>query len=103
MKFNLMTLPGMNIMSRWLHITCQDTSPLISEMMDHSLPFSKRWRVKLHLAICEFCNYYKEQLEIIGILVHRLGEEEAPIYPEAKLSPEAKEKISKQLNASRKD
>ena len=103
MKLNLITLPGMNIISTWFHITCQDTSPLISEMMDHSMHFSKRWRAKLHLAICEVCRYYQEQLEIIGVLAHRLGEEEAPIYPEAKLSPEAKEKISKQLNASRKD
>jgi len=81
----------------WFNATCKDTSPLISEMMDHPLPFSKLWRLKFHLAICEVCRYYQEQLKTLRALAHRLGKEEAPADPETKLSLEAKEKIQQAL------
>ena len=84
----------------WFNINCKDTGPLISEMMDHSLPLSKRWRVKIHLAICGVCNYYLDQLKILRALAHRLGEEEALVGLDTKLSPEAKEKIQQALKNS---
>ena len=81
----------------WFDATCKDTSPLISERMDHPLPFSKLWRLKFHLAICYVCQYYQEKLKMLRALARRLGKEEAPADPETKLSQEAKEKIQQAL------
>ena len=84
----------------WLNATCKDTGPLVSETMDHSLPFSKRWRMKFHLVVCEACRHYQDQLKTLRALAQRLGKEEPPINPDAKLSPDAKEKIQKALKNS---
>ncbi len=97
MKSNSLMVKFLGKLTLWFNATCKDTSPLISERMDHSLPFSKLWRLKFHLAICEVCRYYQEQLKTLRALAHRLGKEEAPADPETKLSPEAKEKIQQAL------
>jgi predicted anti-sigma-YlaC factor YlaD len=80
-----------------LKLTCKDTSPLISEMMDHSLPLLDRWRVKLHLAMCEFCRYYQEQLEVLRKLSRYLGQEDAQTHNARFLTQERKGKIKSLL------
>ena len=100
MKSNTLMVKFLTKMMLWLDATCQDTSPLISEKMDHSLPFSKWWRLKFHLAICEVCRYYQDQLKALRALALRLGKEEASTGSETKLSPETKEKIQQALNHS---
>ena len=82
----------MDTMTRWLKITCADTSPLISEIMDHRLPFSKRWRLKIHLAICGVCRFYLKQLEVIRTLAKKLGREDSGFNQETRLSEECKER-----------
>jgi predicted anti-sigma-YlaC factor YlaD len=69
--------------------------------MDHSLPFPKRWRLQLHLTMCEVCRHYENQLETIRTLAHRLGEEKASIESKTKLSPEAKKKIQQTINRTK--
>ena len=76
-----------------LKITCEDTSALMSEMMDHDLPLIKRWRAKIHLAICGFCRYYKTQLETIRELARKLGREETKVPEDVALSPETRRKL----------
>ena len=87
-------------MNRWFKITCKDTTPLISELMDHKLPLGKRLRLKFHLGICGVCNLYKKQLEIIRALARKLGGEDAPTQKEAVLSENAKSKIKNSLKQS---
>ena len=74
-------------------LTCKEASPLISEMMDHRVSLWTRLRVKIHLAMCKFCEYYKEQLDILRRLAGKLGKEDGDSAPEHKLSPEAREKL----------
>lgn len=76
-----------------LKVTCKDTTPLISQMMDRSLPWSDRLRVRFHLAICRVCRYYQEQLRTLRDLGRRIGREDADALDNAVLSPERKEKI----------
>ncbi|MBI4389723.1 MAG: zf-HC2 domain-containing protein [Nitrospinae bacterium] len=76
-----------------LKITCKDTTPLISQMMDRALPWSDRFRVRIHLAICQVCRYYRVQLETLRGLGRRIGREDADALDNAVLSPERKEKI----------
>lgn len=87
-------------MIRKLRLTCEDTSPLISELMDHNLPLGKRMRLKFHLAMCTVCQFYQKQLEIIRALARKLGGEEAPSQKQAVLSVQAKTKIKDTLKQS---
>ena len=87
-------------MTQWFHATCRDTTPLISEMMDHTLPLGKRLRVRFHLAICDVCGFYKKQLETVRALARKLGKGEDPNQKKAVLSEEAKNKIKGSLKQS---
>ena len=87
-------------MIRKLQLTCEDTTPLISELIDHSLPLGKRVRLKFHLAMCSVCCFYKKQLEVIRALARKLREEEAPTQQNANLSEQAKTKIKDSLKQS---
>lgn len=89
----------MNTILGWLNLTCQDTSPLISEMMDHRVSFFKRLKIKIHLALCGVCLYYKGQLETISVLSKNLSQEDFPVKKDAALSQEAKDKIKKMIVA----
>ena len=44
---------------------CKKIAPLVSEAMDHPVSIVKQWKIKFHLLLCEFCHYYKEQLETV--------------------------------------
>ena len=83
--------------ARKLRVTCEDTAPLISELMDHDLPLRKRLRLKMHLAMCGVCNFYQTQLEVIRTLSRKLGGEDTPTQKEAALSDQAKTKIKNSL------
>jgi len=82
------------------NLTCQDTSSLISEMMDHKVSFIKRLKIKIHLAMCGVCLYYKEQLELIRDLSKNLGREDFPVNADETLSQESKQKIEKMIKAN---
>ena len=84
-------------MARWFRVTCEDTSPLVSELMDHNLSLGKRIRLRIHLGMCGVCQIYKKQLEVIRALARKLGREDAPSRQEAALSDSAKTKIKKAL------
>ena len=90
----------MSWMTRWLRVTCEDTSPLISELMDHDLTFGKRLRLRFHLMMCGVCHIYKQQLEIIHALARKLGHEDAPSQKETVLSQQAKTKMKDTLKQS---
>jgi geranylgeranyl pyrophosphate synthase len=87
-------------MIRKLNLTCEDTSPLISELMDHKLPLGKRVRLKFHLAMCTVCSFYQKQLQVIRSLAQKLGGEEASTQQEATLSEQAKTRIKDSLKQS---
>lgn len=90
----------MGQMLQWFQMTCRDTTPLISEMMDHSLPLGKRLRLKFHIAICDVCCFYKNQLETIRALARKLSGEEAPTQQQVVLSEQSKTKIKNSLKQS---
>jgi len=87
----------MNIMFDWLNLTCKDTSPLISEMMDHKVSLIKRLKIKIHLSLCAVCLYYKKQLEVIRDLSKNLGREDFPANTDENLPEETKQKIKKMI------
>ncbi|QPJ65244.1 MAG: zf-HC2 domain-containing protein [Candidatus Nitrohelix vancouverensis] len=84
-------------MMKLFKMTCEDTSPLLSESLDHPLPLGKRLRVKIHLAMCKFCRFYVNQMLIIRNLAHRIGREDDPAGEDRRLTDEAKTRIKLEL------
>jgi hypothetical protein len=80
-------------------LSCKDVTRLISESMDHSLPFGKRAGVRFHLLICRFCARYERQLHLIRETMRRLvATEEKPGEPHGETLPaEARERIRNAL------
>lgn len=84
---------------QWMQLSCQDTSPVISEMMDHRVSSGKYWRTKIHLLMCGACRYYKTQLETLGRLACELGREDSSAQTDVVLSPESKTKMKNFLKS----
>ena len=76
-------------------MSCKDVYPLISESRDHPLSFLSWMRLKMHLAICELCETYQKQLEILCRVARSLGKDESKALEEISLKPEIKEKLQK--------
>lgn len=80
-------------------LSCKDTTQLISQSMDASLPVGKRIAVRIHLLVCIFCSRYKRQLHLIRATLRLLSA--ADDHPEGlaseKLSAEARDRIKKSL------
>jgi len=100
MRSDLLIAKLNNWMMRKFRVTCQDTTPLISELMDHTLPLGKRLRLKFHLKMCEACHFYQKQLKIIQALARKLGGDEEPTQLEITLSEQAKTKIKESIKQS---
>ncbi len=82
-------------MLKALKMTCKDVYPLISASQNHPLPFFGRIRLTMHLAICNLCKIYWEQLKIICRMIQSLGKDESKVFEATSLKPEVKEKIQK--------
>jgi hypothetical protein len=89
----------MNPLMQLMHITCKDTSPVISEMLDQPVSSAKYWRARIHLARCGVCRYYKTQLEILTRVTHELADEDSPAKMDVSLSPESKAQLKKVLKS----
>ena len=97
---NSIKIALINFALKLIRATCKDSGPLISEQMDHRLPFFSRCRLRLHLAICGVCQCYKEQFETLRDLAIQLREEESQVLKSAELSVDAKSKIKQMLENS---
>ena len=77
--------------------TCQQTVEKISESMEHSLSIRERIRVKLHLWICSWCQWYLEHLHLIRETARAKADEPADLISSHSLSSEARERIRRRL------
>ncbi|MBA5866867.1 MAG: hypothetical protein GDA67_09275 [Nitrospira sp. CR1.3] len=84
--------------------TCRDMARLLSDSMEGRLPIHVRMRMSLHLRMCVLCEGYKRHLALIRNVLRkdsaRLIETDRPEEP--RLSPEAKERIRRAVESSRK-
>lgn len=85
------------VMVSMLKMTCRDTSPLISEMMDHDVALWKRLRVKIHLKMCDVCQHYQNQLLVLRHACRAMGTKDYDGDIEITLSPHCKKKIQQSL------
>ena len=77
--------------------TCQQTVETISESMERPLTFSEKFKLKLHLWICVWCQWYMEHLQVIRDASRAQGGEAADQITGATLSNEARERIRRRL------
>jgi predicted anti-sigma-YlaC factor YlaD len=66
-------------------MNCQQLVELVTDYFEERLPASERLRFDEHLAECEFCRVYLDQMRETIRLTGRLGEESIP--------PETREKL----------
>lgn len=79
---------------KWI-VTCKETSLLASRAMDERLPFADRLALRMHLAICENCARFNQQLqEMRRLFQAETGADEA-IAPG--LTPEARRRIETEM------
>lgn len=77
--------------------TCQQTVAKLSEAMEHRLTLSDRIRVKVHLWICAWCQWYFEHLHVMRDAARAKGAESTDLAPRSTLSDEARERIRRKL------
>jgi hypothetical protein len=58
----------------WLLIPCRHAHELLSERMDKPLAQGDRFRLWLHLRICDMCARVEQQMDFMRKAMRRLGE-----------------------------
>ena len=79
--------------------TCQKTVEMISQSMERSLSLRERFKIKLHLWICAWCQWYLEHLQLIRETARARADEVADVANGATLSNEARERIKRNLTS----
>ena len=51
---------------------CREAAQLISRGMDERLPWSRRFALRLHLALCDACTNFSRQVRLLRAAVSRL-------------------------------
>jgi hypothetical protein len=60
-------------MSGLVRITCREAHRLLSERLDRPLMRGERWRLRLHLMLCEMCSRFERHMGLLRAAVRRLG------------------------------
>ncbi len=74
---------------------CQQTIEKISQSMEQPLPLPERIKVRLHIWVCAWCQWYLEHLHVIRDVARAHTNEPAASSPS--LSSEARERIKRNL------
>ena len=57
-----------------IRITCRQAHRLLSERLDRPLAGAERWRLWLHLRLCDMCSRFERHMAFVRAAVRRLGE-----------------------------
>ncbi len=74
-------------------LTCREVSRLISDSLEHKLPMSIRFKMRLHLVMCKNCRTYEMNVHIMRDIAKNLSDIQLP--ETAKLSDEIKARLEK--------
>lgn len=78
--------------------TCQQTVETISQSMERPLSTRERVKLKIHVWICVWCQWYMEHLQLIRDASRTKAEEAPDAMSSATLSNEARERIRRRLS-----
>ena len=76
---------------------CQQTVETISQSMERQLTLRERVKVKFHLWICVWCQWYMEHLHVIRNASRAQAAKAPDVMTSATLSNEARERIRRRL------
>ena len=62
-------------------LSCKDVSKLVSESLEHPLPFRKRLGVRMHLMMCSLCRRYQRQMLQLQALLKGIADSEPDPQP----------------------
>ncbi|WP_339938759.1 zf-HC2 domain-containing protein [Undibacterium luofuense] len=57
-----------------LLIKCREAHQLVSEGMDRDLSTSERYRLRLHISICDACTRFEKQMQLMRTTLRQLPE-----------------------------
>ena len=77
--------------------TCQQTVETISQSMERPLKSGEGFKLKLHLWICVWCQWYMEHLHVIRDASRARAEKAPDMMTSATLSNDARERIRRRL------
>ena len=77
-------------------LTCKEVSELVSESLEHQLPFRQRMGVQLHLMMCSMCRTYKKQTLQLRDAMRTYARRE----PSEHLSKDARQRIKNALKTA---
>jgi hypothetical protein len=80
-------------------LRCKEIMDLASDNLETSLPWPKRWEMKLHFLICKNCNRYVEQLRLIQKWASLMDSH----APHISLSDDARIRIQNRLEIAQDD
>ena len=52
-------------------LTCRQVSHLVSEAEDRRLGLLERWRLRVHLKVCEGCRNFQDHIQFMRRVAHR--------------------------------
>lgn len=84
---------------RALSPNCKEAARLQSDALDRPLSPLKRIGLRMHLLMCTWCRRYGRQIAFLRTVARDCDQEPAP---EQHLSPEARERIKRQLESAKK-
>ncbi len=58
----------------WIRIPCSRAHKLLSERMDSPIRATDRWRLRLHLMVCEMCSRFERQIDLMRVAIRKLGD-----------------------------
>jgi hypothetical protein len=76
---------------------CQQTVETISQSMERRLTLGERFKLKLHLWICVWCQWYLEHLQLVRQTSRAQNDKAPELLSSATLSNEARERIRRRL------
>jgi predicted anti-sigma-YlaC factor YlaD len=82
-------------------LTCKDASHLMSESQERPLNLRERWGLRLHLWMCVSCRRFDQQLALLRQAIRSLRRRAEAEAQDAKLTPEAQDRIRRALAEGR--
>ena len=79
--------------------SCREATRLMSEQLDHPLPYHKRILLKVHLAMCRNCIFFGRQIKALKNIIGKYAnlENAAPSPYTSSLSDDACRRIKSMM------
>ncbi len=78
-------------------LSCKEATRLVSEGLDHQLPFWRRMSLRFHVVMCRGCSRYTRQITILNRLISDHYGGEAPAEVSVHVSQDAVQHIKSSL------